>query len=166
MRSRTVFGPSIDWSVSSAVLITDGVAAIVGWAAFTGPRQRACGACGDTGVGTRSANADCVQRRRTEPQCAWAGCQLKTAGFGFGAGPRAREYCVLGGSWTRRRRVVVFFGLPISSPCVGAKPIAAGSVCADSEAVVAATRRICAALRREARIAINRALTAAAQLKR
>ena len=43
----------------------------------------------------------------------------------------------------------------ISSPVFCAKPIAAGSVCEDSEAVAAATRRIRAAFRRGARIAIN-----------
>ena len=120
-----------------------------------GPRQRSCGAC------------TCGRRhlRRTRPvDGRWstddagsgtalcAACELAHEPEA-GAGP-ARGSPVL----SRVPGSVVY--LLLFSGCqfhllVCAKPIAAGSVCADSEAVVAATRRIRAAFRRGARISIN-----------
>ncbi len=85
--------------------------------------------------------------------CCPAGCQPHNPNQ---LRPAARGSSVFSGA---RGRVVdewllFFSGCQLSSPCC-AKAIAAGSVCADREAVVAARRRICAAFWRGARISIN-----------
>ena len=107
----------------------------------------------------RAAPANADRRPPTAQAAAMRLCWLSTEEVPVRVRrlPFARESCAVESSWTRRLRVVVaFFGCQFHL-LVCAKPIAAGSVCADREAVVAATRRICAALRREARIAINSA---------
>ena len=79
---------------------------------------------------------------------------------------RAGYSCVFESSWKRPGRVFAFF----VTLCIFTHTSSQGrhrhrSVCADSEAVVAATRRICAALRRGARISSAYSVHAVAQVK-
>ena len=167
MRSRTVFGPSIDWSVSSAVLSTDGVAIVLG-SPFTSRGSVLAARCASTATpasdstrGWPTASTDGSDKHR-----------LCTVDRRLAAQPEpastrgARQFCALRSSWTRLLRVAACFCQAAFSFTSSQGRHRHRSVCAHSETVVAANKRICAALRREARITINTALTAASTTKR
>ena len=125
---------------------------------FHQPRQPFCGAVrvyGNTRVEQHPRMANCVYRRLRQAPILlpdW----LSTAQPEPAPARGARQFCALRSSLAPSRRVFAsLVTLPFHLLCFCAKPIAAGSVCEDSEAVAAATRRIRAAFRRGARIAIN-----------
>jgi len=78
---------------------------------------------------------------------------------------RERDSCVVESSWTRLRRVFAFFCHAAFSLTSSQGRHRHRSVCEDTEAVVAATRRICAAFKRGARISIASVHAVAAQVK-
>ena len=149
------------WSVSSAVLITDGVAAIVGWAALGFTRGSLFLArCASTATpasnstrGWPTASTDGSGKHRL--------CCPTVTGRHEPTNPNRAS---------PRREVVLCCRELLEAPSTSVLPCFCHaafsftssqgrhrhrSVCADTEAVAAATRRICAAFRRGARISIN-----------
>ena len=148
----------MDWSVSSAVLITDGVAAIVGWAALGFTRGSLFVArCASTATtastsarGWPTASTDGSGKHRL---CCPDGCQPHNPNQ---LQPAARGSSVL----SRVRGRILDECFPCFCHAAFSFTSSQGrhrhrSVCADTEAVAAATRRICAAFWRGARISIN-----------
>ena len=130
------------------------------------PRQRFCGAVrvyGNTRVEQHPRMANCVYRRLRQAPIVLPDCQPHNPNQ---LRPARRGSSVLSGARGRMLDECLprFFHAAISSrrPRLG---IAIGSVCQDTEAVVAARSRICAAFKRGARISIAYSVQAVAQVK-